>query len=525
MRTRRFYVLLFLWLIFAFLITSNLPLHYDEAYYWVLSNNLALGYYDHPPLNMYLIRLSYTLFGNSEFSVRLTSILFQLTSICLIYHYLIGLTQNRKVSFWWTVIYSLIPLALFWGGLGMNGDAGVITFSILSTMLFKKAISEENLRYWIYFGISCGLGALTKFTFLTLLPGLFLYLVFNKDRRRFLWRKEIYLSILVTFLLFTPFLIWNFNNGFPTFFFNLVARHHPYNFTWWNFWNTIQLLLLCLGPVTLILSLLYVIQVLRKQKLNESDIDPAFFIQLTLIPLFMYIGSGSVMKWHYMIVLCFPVTVNSLLLFYNQTRNSVYYTNQSSKKIGIYAAACIFMTTLMTLLVIGAFIKFFQEPKLVFSKNYSLEENKDPDNSILNRDAVTYYGTSKAGNYLDELQQGLKAKGYNDLFIVAKDYREASQLSFYTPSHPEIFLLGFKEIFGRNYIFYRQRSESRLLGKNAIYVTQYPSSLIKIKGFFQKVEKLDPFFIKDDKGHVIRIFYFYLCFEYLGDDTGILDVE
>ena len=59
-----------LWKLFI----SSLPLHSDEAYYWLWSKKLGLSYYDHSPMVAYFIKLT-TLFSDSEFCVRFSSII------------------------------------------------------------------------------------------------------------------------------------------------------------------------------------------------------------------------------------------------------------------------------------------------------------------------------------------------------------------------------------------------------------------------------------------------------------------
>ena len=54
------------------------PLSFDEALYWLWSKHIAGGYYDHPPINPILIRLGTTLFGNTEFGVRVFGVLLAL---------------------------------------------------------------------------------------------------------------------------------------------------------------------------------------------------------------------------------------------------------------------------------------------------------------------------------------------------------------------------------------------------------------------------------------------------------------
>src|SRR2546430_4595740 len=51
------------------------PITFDEAYYWMWSKHLAGGYYDHPPMVAVVIRLGTLIAGDTEFGVRVVSIL------------------------------------------------------------------------------------------------------------------------------------------------------------------------------------------------------------------------------------------------------------------------------------------------------------------------------------------------------------------------------------------------------------------------------------------------------------------
>ena len=55
-----------------------LPLSGDEAYYWLWSQHLSLGYYDHPPAIAWLIRFGTLLLGDTELGVRLSGVLLSL---------------------------------------------------------------------------------------------------------------------------------------------------------------------------------------------------------------------------------------------------------------------------------------------------------------------------------------------------------------------------------------------------------------------------------------------------------------
>ena len=54
------------------------PLAMDEAYYWRLSQHLAGGYLDHPPMFAVVIRLGTLIAGDTQLGVRLVSVLLAL---------------------------------------------------------------------------------------------------------------------------------------------------------------------------------------------------------------------------------------------------------------------------------------------------------------------------------------------------------------------------------------------------------------------------------------------------------------
>src|SRR6195952_5847918 len=61
------------------------PLTFDEAYYWTWSKHLAGGYYDHPPMVALVIRLGTMIAGDTEFGVRLVSVLLGLPMSFAVY--------------------------------------------------------------------------------------------------------------------------------------------------------------------------------------------------------------------------------------------------------------------------------------------------------------------------------------------------------------------------------------------------------------------------------------------------------
>ena len=74
------------------------PITFDEAYYWMWSKHLAGGYYDHPPMVAVVIRLGTLIAGDTEFGVRLVSILLALPMSWAIYQTAVILFGGRRVA-------------------------------------------------------------------------------------------------------------------------------------------------------------------------------------------------------------------------------------------------------------------------------------------------------------------------------------------------------------------------------------------------------------------------------------------
>src|SRR6266480_3609972 len=74
------------------------PLTFDEAYYWIWSKHLAGGYYDHPPMVAFVIRAGTMIAGDTEFGVRLVSILLALPMSFAIYQAAAILFGSRRVA-------------------------------------------------------------------------------------------------------------------------------------------------------------------------------------------------------------------------------------------------------------------------------------------------------------------------------------------------------------------------------------------------------------------------------------------
>lgn len=104
------------------------PLTFDEAYYWMWSRHLAGGYYDHPPMVALVIRLGTMLAGDTEFGVRLVSILLALPMSWAEYRAAAILFGSQRVAATATILLNITLMAAV-GTLVVTPDAPLLVAS------------------------------------------------------------------------------------------------------------------------------------------------------------------------------------------------------------------------------------------------------------------------------------------------------------------------------------------------------------------------------------------------------------
>jgi len=204
----------------------------DEAYYWMWGQHPGLSYYDHPPLNAWLLGLSHQLFGRSVFALRALNILTVLGTIWVFRVWARKLGGVDWEALFWRslIIYFATPA---FGAYGTVGTADHLFFFLalcsghFFVTYFTAVRQGEAARLAdLYLGAGfLGLGALTKYNALLMGVAVALYVVASPRLRRLLLNPHLYLAALLSLVLAAPVLVWNAEHGFASFNYHLVARH------------------------------------------------------------------------------------------------------------------------------------------------------------------------------------------------------------------------------------------------------------------------------------------------------------
>ena len=208
--------------------TGCLNLIPEEAYYWNYAQHLDIGYLDHPPMVAWLIWLSTSILGKSEFAVRLPAFICWIIAAA----FMIRLTLNlgdRSAAYRSVLLLAVLPI-YFGLGFFMTPDAPLFAAWASSLYFIERALIGQDRRAWRWLGVSLGLGMLSKYPVALLGAAILIFLIVDRQSRRWLLRREPYLAALIALILFSPVLLWNIRNGWISFAFQGSNRwtgsHH-----------------------------------------------------------------------------------------------------------------------------------------------------------------------------------------------------------------------------------------------------------------------------------------------------------
>ncbi len=284
-------LLLFSLAIRAFL-AAFLEFGNDEVYYWTYALYPDISHFDHPPMVGYLIQLTtFNLALDSEFFIRLGSVLLGTLNTWLVF--LIGKNlRDPLTGFYAALLYTASIYAFVIAGIFILPDTPQLTFWLVTIWLLLRSVTGDISRqakgYLMLAGLTTGMALLSKYTSAFLLSGTFLYLLFHN--RKWFGKPELYLSVLMAILFFTPVLIWNWNNDFISFTFqgDRVSIFDS-GLRGDYFFTELGGQILYNNPVNFILGLIAIIAFFRgKMSIDRDKGRLLLWIALPLIILFLF---------------------------------------------------------------------------------------------------------------------------------------------------------------------------------------------------------------------------------------------
>lgn len=220
--------------IFRLAVMGRTGLGDSESYYWAWSQRLDFSYYDHPPVVAWLMRIFTDIGGDTSFMVRMPSMLLFVAMCWLLYKVSMEMFEDARVAFYSILTFGFLP-AFGIGALQMVPDVPAAALYLAYFMVLYQLLENNGPpSRWYVLGVLLGIGALSKYFAILLVPSTLLLVAAIPEYRHWYRKPQPYITAIVALLCFSPVLIWNVVNDWPSFRFHLMDRHGGAGFTMRN---------------------------------------------------------------------------------------------------------------------------------------------------------------------------------------------------------------------------------------------------------------------------------------------------
>ncbi|MEA5425612.1 glycosyltransferase family 39 protein [Arcicella lustrica] len=193
------------------LIDSGYDLHRDEYLHLDQARHLAWGYLSVPPVTSWFSYII-LLLGNDIFWVKFFPTLFGVLTMIIVWKAIEELNGGIFALILGATAITL-SVILRINTLFQPNSLDILCWTFLYFTILKYFKTQQNKWLWIA-GITFAFGFLNKYNIVFLLAGLLPALLISPQRKVFK-NPHLYLTILGTFLLILPNLIWQYENNFP----------------------------------------------------------------------------------------------------------------------------------------------------------------------------------------------------------------------------------------------------------------------------------------------------------------------
>lgn len=294
---RALFILILVSVMIRTFLAWSVELGNDEVYYRVFGLFPSLSYFDHPPMVAWLIHL--TTFGSqytSEVLVRLSSIAIGAINTYLIYR----LAERGQSGFIAALMYTGSIYASLIAGVFIMPDTPLTIFWLTTLLIFKDILIKRQTRSsdkiqsanqykMILVGCVIGLAMLSKYTGLYLWAASGLYIILYN--RKWLKSWSLYLAVALTFLVFAPVLIWNYQNDFISFTFHSARVTTQTDINWLYFGREFMGGFFYNNPINFIVIICAIIAYVRGNRyIERSNFRYLIWFSVPMIVLFWIIS-------------------------------------------------------------------------------------------------------------------------------------------------------------------------------------------------------------------------------------------
>lgn len=384
--------------------------HPDFIDHWVQSRVLSWGYYEHPPMVAWLIRSLSWLLGDSEAALEAMAILVNLAILAALYALAARTFGPRAALF---TLLGVEATVYFSAGTPMLQIEQPLLLSWLAALAALLEYQRTGRPAWLLvMGVAAGFGALSKYTMVLFYLGGLAYLLLVPERRCEFRNPWIYAAGLVSLLVFSPAILWNAQNGWISFRYQLSKAGGPTE----AFFGK-HLLEFGIGALLLfspVLAIGGVAPILRRLRLGGwKDRPETLLAVMTLVPfgffsLAMIRGSFPDPKWANVSFLGFSLLLGWAL-------EGLWQTHRRRAVVWLLGSALALNSAMLGLFALHAWRPLFRVP-----------EGGDPTLQVV--------GWDETGRQVDDLLRRNNVPPPR--YVISFLYPLASQFALHLPSRP-----------------------------------------------------------------------------------------
>lgn len=219
---RLFLVLLAILFVLNLVQSYFTELIYDEAYYWYYAQQLDWGYFDHPPMVAFLIKLS-SLFFDGELGVRFMSCVLSVGTYLFLWLLIDNPRKKDYIVHFFLLLFSMTLMNAY--GFLTLPDTPLLFFTALFLWLYKRFLQQPTILISVLLGVA--MAALMYSKYHAVLVILFVFL----SNFKLIGNDRAWLAVIIALICYAPHFLWLYEHDFVSIKYHLFERpNQAYSF-------------------------------------------------------------------------------------------------------------------------------------------------------------------------------------------------------------------------------------------------------------------------------------------------------
>ncbi|PRX56536.1 ArnT family glycosyltransferase [Flagellimonas meridianipacifica] len=310
------------------LVQSSLTeLIYDEAYYWYYAQNMDWGFFDHPPMVAFLIKIGSFLF-DGELGVRFISCVLSVGTYVVLWLTIDNPKKKDHVVVFFLLLFSTTLLNAY--GFFTLPDTPLLFFTALFLWLYKLFLEKPS--YLLALAIGVVMAALMYSKYHAVLVIVFVLL----SNLKLLREPRAWFAVIIALLCYIPHFVWLYGHDFVSIKYHIYERpNQAYSFSKFTLGYLVNLVAI-FG-----LLFFWVYKALLKTNTTDLFVKALKYLSYGVIIFFFVSSFNRRVQTQWVVVISIPLAILTFnyILENSSSRKWVYRLGLVSLVIMLYARA------------------------------------------------------------------------------------------------------------------------------------------------------------------------------------------